>query len=755
MIKRLFVRIFTLTLLLHLVTPFIFADHIDDFNAKNYKSYLTQLDEDLAGITGRRPQILSLCRAVIAINKTDQDLKPVINRLNNDQDLVSFANNFYQLLEQDISVLNAIMSSRYVYANTIPQIISLCKEHDYSFVTLCILTKFGSSYLEQVNALLSINKNIRYDIERDFIESNSKNLRLMNSLINIIALEHGELPFSAREYMDLALKIDDGKMSLTSITNVDLLYKNNKLDLAKELLLMNAYYNEEKPQAYNTAMFHYTQRFGDRDAFINDLNALKKELAAKKANEIMMVAGDYLNLKIDMVTQTAIVLKQTSKSRNYFAGKFANIPINKEVIIRIDMPEDATTMLWNGLNPVYTYGDINKYETYETFSKGKDGVWRSNDIFKLKEEKDAGKGMVPIQNIVKEEAAAEFLSADGNYWSAFQNITKTSEGANRFSLTHTFTQPEVTISMRVPFTDGFLEEYLDGILALDRDDIVARHIGFSTAGNELYAIEVGLDGNHKKPVIVLYGGEDGDEYDSIWAAVGAANWLISTKEGSQLLDRIAVVIIPTLDPDGGINCSYGSLADAYQVLDVRGHAPTEVISFTKYIRDLIADGYTVSSMTALHNVECTEAPNFLCPVYDLRDSAKSEELHKYINDRLPDTYMKSEEHWMTSFPDKRFNGWASQLFGSTFAAYEVNGRYPARVLNLDELQGLGGHILSAICEYTIYDVDKTRHLKERQAEWRAGFMEYLESLVCHEDDEGEEEHIHYYLSPYLLLNKGY
>ena len=475
----------------------------------------------------------------------------------------------------------------------------------------------------------------------------------------------------------------------------------------------------------------------------------------KKANDIMMVSGEYLNLKISIVTPVAIVLKQTSESRNYFAGKFTSIPLNKEVTLRIDMPDDSTTELWRGLSPVYTYGDINKYENYETFIKDKDGNWLSNDIFKSAEERKAGNGIVPIQNIVNEENAEEFLSEDGNYWSAFQNIIKTSEGNSRFLLTHTFTQSEMTLSMRIPFTAGFLDEYLSRVLALERDDIAVKHIGNSTENRALYAIELGFNDNKEKPVIVLYGGEDGDEYDGIWATIGAANWLISTDEGKKILERVAVVIIPTADPDGGVRCSYARLADNYYVQSVYGDADPEVIYFTQYIRDLVADGHTITSMIALHNVECTETPNFFCPIYDLRDSQQSKDLHYYILDKLPKTYSSSKEYWMASFPEKRFNGWANQLFGSIFAAYEVNGRSPGKVLNLDELQNLGGHILSAICNYTVDNIEKNKELKDKQDKWRVSFFEYLESLVCHDDHGEEEGHIHYHLWPYLLLNKGY
>jgi len=278
--QKLCAYFFTLVMLICFMSASVWAVAVDDFNNKNYAAYLAQLDEDLAEINGRRPQMISLCRAVIAVDKTEQDLKLVLDKLNNDKDLIIFTESFYKLVNEDFSAYNTVVTGRYVYANTIQPIISICQEHGYTLSHLYLVTKMGG-YLDQVNALLSIAGERRDEIEREYIESNSRNLMLIRSLTSAIARKDGELQFTAREYMDLALKIDNGKMNFTAITNVDTLYRSDRIDLAKELLLMNAYYNEDNQKAYDTAIFHYTQRFGDRDTFLSNFDALKKKLAEK------------------------------------------------------------------------------------------------------------------------------------------------------------------------------------------------------------------------------------------------------------------------------------------------------------------------------------------------------------------------------------------------------------------------------------------------------------------------------------------
>jgi hypothetical protein len=153
-----------------------------------------------------------------------------------------------------------------------------------------------------------------------------------------------------------------------------------------------------------------------------------------------------------------IATKLTHPVHNFFAGRFINLPTDKEVTIGLSMVgndtkgNNAYVGKWVGLRPVFSYADPTKYESYEWFAKDEQGRWVSGDIFKKGQAKYAGTGKVPEQQVIPANIAVKFLSTDGKYWSPWGEIENVEVMAdvNAIRIKQKFDLPTATVSMVAP-----------------------------------------------------------------------------------------------------------------------------------------------------------------------------------------------------------------------------------------------------------------------------------------------------------------
>ncbi len=202
-----------------------------------------------------------------------------------------------------------------------------------------------------------------------------------------------------------------------------------------------------------------------------------------------------------------------------------------------------------------------------------------------------------------------------------------------------------------------------------------------------------------RPVILLYGDEDGNEPDGSWVVDGALRWLISgAPEAVRLRKRATFLLIPLFDPDGFSAGSYEQLAESLMLTDPKAKPPAETLAYTAFIDKWMAAQRRLDIVCAFHNVECEECPNVQCPISDWRRAKAMRAMNEFVLSRLPGL-TTSPKIWMTGFLDQRFCGWCNRHFGSIISMYEINSRFPTHRLSLAQLQAAGPLFCAAFADY--------------------------------------------------------
>ena len=425
-------------------------------------------------------------------------------------------------------------------------------------------------------------------------------------------------------------------------------------------------------------------------------------------------------------------LESTSGAHNWFAGVLEGLDTSNPTTFSLCMDGTGTpespgdVSKWDGLWPVYTYGKYWDYNTYIYYTKNADGYWVSSDIFA--KDKLAGNGKTPEQKVILTELSEEFLSEDGNYWSAWQEIqdTKINVGSNIFTLTKQFNSPNTSLAMRIPYTYDYEYEYMKKLKQANVSGVTVHEIGKSIRNHNLYVVEVSDSTASEEElkdrrVVLMYANEDGDEPDGCWVVNGAMNHLIqgiqnNDKEVKKILSEVTFLFIPLLDPVGWSNSTYGDMTYVFdknklfnvdtETREITDVAPRpEVVKYMKLINNWIGDidwlqesGKRLDVVVNLHNIECNEGENIFCPIVDNNQSEFINGLNKVILSNLVDV-QTSETVWLRGFATSRLMSWCSEYWGSIQAAYEINSRYPQNRLSLYDLDKLGK---SLVCAFDIY-----------------------------------------------------
>ena len=144
---------------------------------------------------------------------------------------------------------------------------------------------------------------------------------------------------------------------------------------------------------------------------------------------------------------------------------------------------------WRNLRPVMTYADSDAYDSFVWFSKNSKG-WVSGDPFA--KETEAGNGKTPRQSAVVPELASQFLSADGNTWSAWRELptVQADKATNTFKVRHNFEQSDATVALRYPFSYTYLQSLLERLRAAEKPGVTVEEIGVTAQDRKLQIIRV-------------------------------------------------------------------------------------------------------------------------------------------------------------------------------------------------------------------------------------------------------------------------
>ena len=435
---------------------------------------------------------------------------------------------------------------------------------------------------------------------------------------------------------------------------------------------------------------------------------------------------------VDQVTPHYVIVQLASPAHNWFAGTFTNLPTDTEVTIGLSMAGNDTkgnaadVKKWMGLMPMMTYADPTQYETYEWFTKDKDGRWVSGDPFKQGEAKCAGAGKVPDQTVIPKEVAEQFLSQDGTYWQAWREVDKAEAvtGINVFRITQQFTLPTATIAMRVPFNYTYLQLLHEKIRNAKFPGVTLELIGTSGEGRPLNIIR--LDPLDKEwfetcPTVIVYAREHATEHDSSWAVMGMLRRFLLADPTQR---KVRWLLVPILMPDKAISSSF-ELGDYFRA--VKPVMP-EIISYATYFVNLINKGKRLDIVINIHNIECNEGANIECPMVN--------RIYKEVVYNQNDMLFKeannygysagSPSGWDHGIMGLRLSGWCFVKFRTLDLYYEVNSRYPRCKMTLSQSQQLGAVIalstntFTTSAHYRVLRDEMTKWLSQRQShreEW--------------------------------------
>jgi hypothetical protein len=423
------------------------------------------------------------------------------------------------------------------------------------------------------------------------------------------------------------------------------------------------------------------------------------------ASAISIIPHDGFNLVVaDQITPAYVTVNMASPVHNWFAGSFTNLPTDKLVTIGLSLAgvegkdiggNTADVTRWQGLKPVLTYGDPTSYDTYEWFQKDDQGRWVSGDPCKIGNAKYAGVGKTPVQSVIPQELAVQFLSADGAYWQPWREIDSTEvvPTLNVMRMKEKFAMATATVAMRIPFTYSYLQQYLAHLKSLHQPDLFVDEIGETRAGRKLQIIRFEpplTDARQiaRRPTILVYAREHATEQDPSYVIRGMVRWLLSDDaQAHEARSNANWLLIPILDVDGAVNSIFSLGDDYYPNKDLK----PETIAYAAWLVRWLDLGHRLDIAINLHNIECNEGQNVLCPFVNMtrKSSIQTFNTQLFTQAQADGFTVGNPLGLNTGLMRLRLNGWCYDKFASYDLAFEVNSRDPSSRLSAQQLEQLG------------------------------------------------------------------
>ncbi|MHB9023514.1 MAG: M14 family zinc carboxypeptidase [Armatimonadota bacterium] len=507
---------------------------------------------------------------------------------------------------------------------------------------------------------------------------------------------------------------------------------------------------------------------------------------------IAIIPGDGMNLKIiEQPTPDTLIVAPDPPVHNWWAGTLTNVPIDREISIGITMAgmdtagNKADVRKWQGLRPVMTYADPERYETYEWFTKDEQGRWVSGDPLKKGDARFAGSGTIPVQSVIPRSLAGQFLSKGGRYWQAWREVDHAEAISNRnlFRIKQKFAEPSATVALRIPFTYTLLQQFVDKCVSINTPGLFIDEIGFTAEGRKIQIIRVDdiqkpininalserlpydysmfykfeID-NHvaykNRNIFLLIGREHANEHISSWVIYGTLAALMNEKNRPNRINKTWLLIFIE-DVDGSYNSTFDQLTGHFKKHEndniYGNYTPIEILEYIYYLREFVNSDIPIDVSISFHGLECNEGQNILCPFIISWQSNYAISFNQLLFERLrengfetgPAKIIEQGNIW------NRLYAFCANRYRSLGLAFEVNDRYPACRLNLMETQSIGYYIPKSLLDFTDTDMYKeyltlqSSFLSQRTAERRRHYQS-----IVNGSNQGQP-------SLYELLTLGY
>ena len=357
---------------------------------------------------------------------------------------------------------------------------------------------------------------------------------------------------------------------------------------------------------------------------------------------------------------------------------------------------------WSPLNPVYSYAtsldDLAAFSsvpmTSVAYHKAPNGSGLPNT---------SGQSWQFIENAgwQKLRESKWHLLIQGRWW---QLIRGTEVLKEAYSFSQRFDK-DAYVCMRYPYTPGYNQRYLDSLTNSPRGEAAGNPavrvitVGTSEKGRPLQVVKIGEGGaveEGRKPCVLVFAREYGDEQDSSWAAQGAIEFLISdAPEARQIRDKFTFLVIPVLDPDGAAIGVWEHIILSF--LAWRKRTP-ESVAYSEFFKAWVDKGNPLQLVLNVHNLEGGEGRNLMIVVPATQHREYSLVFYnRFLRPLAEAERFRTGGPWNGSgYP---LGNWLSDSFGTVHMSFEVNAREFERYLTIADLRQIGKLLVLASSRY--------------------------------------------------------
>jgi hypothetical protein len=338
--------------------------------------------------------------------------------------------------------------------------------------------------------------------------------------------------------------------------------------------------------------------------------------------------------------------------------------------VRLDIVHPNTDLnKWLSLNPVYLNSD--QLANAGNFSSGIDPS--------------------PASAATTAWNGSQLPSTDKESWHYIPDAWNSSPGV--FSFVRKFNAETVYVAMRVPCPPDYNATYLRGMAS--RAGVNLIEIGRSADDRPLQIVRISDPTETvgvRKPCVLLYSGEHGDEPDGAWAIHGLINFLVGDDPAAgELRRKFDFLAIPGIDPDATAASIHEGIIRTF--LDQR--ETPESIAYMTWFKSWIGAGHRLDLVIDFHNLQSHEGPHVSCPLLDAPGGQGDRgALAMAANDMLMEglraAHFTVDPHpWTRGLAPDRLGGWLNARYGAFVLPYELNSQEKSRHLELGAIQFLG------------------------------------------------------------------
>ena len=409
--------------------------------------------------------------------------------------------------------------------------------------------------------------------------------------------------------------------------------------------------------------------------------------------------------------------------------------------VTFEIPNATNT--WRGLNPVYSYAssldDLAAFSSVPVTSVNRH---KAPNFAKLPD--TSGQGWQFIED------ARWWRVLPKGRWQLLKEgrwrlLWKLQRQGGKYLVSETFLRQkfdqDAYVCMRYPYTPGYNQRYLDSLTNNPAVQVIT--VGTSKEGRPLQVVKIGevyppqaapeaTRGGEaeegRKPCVLIYGLEYGDEQDSSWVAQGAIEYLISDAfKASELRRQFTFLVIPLLDPDGAAMGVYEHITYSFLTSGFEASSETtESTAYAAFFKNWVDKGNPLQLVLNLQNLESNEGPHLQFIVVDTVKQRQEYSLMFY--DRFLEPLTKAEgfraKRKDVKITSARLGIWLSNSFGPLHAMVDINAQEPKRHLTIADLHQMGQLLVLASARYLssqeagplMANVDEIR--RDRAARWQ-------------------------------------